>query len=93
MTFSQESNLQKKKQILENKLMSKINKTIEKYRLIDSGDKILIGLSGGKDSLVLLKSLAWKKKRTQVDFSLTAVYIDILNIPYDANTQYLKTFC
>jgi len=84
---------QKKNQILEKKLMSKINKTIEKYQLIEDGDRILLGLSGGKDSLVLLKSLAWKKKRSQISFTVTAIYIDILNIPYSANIEYLETFC
>lgn len=83
----------KQAQIIEKKLMSKINKTIEKYRLIENGDKILLGLSGGKDSLVLLKALAWKKKHSQLDFLVTAIYIDILNIPYDADIEYLKSFC
>jgi len=82
-----------KAQVLENKLMSKINKTIEKYQMIKDGDSILLGLSGGKDSLVLLKSLAWKQKHSLSKFSVTAVYIDILNIPYNANIDYLKSFC
>ena len=53
--------LEKEAQILEKKLMNKIRKTINKYSLVEDGDKVLVGLSGGKDSLVLLKSLAWKK--------------------------------
>jgi len=83
----------KEAQIIEKKLMAKISKTINKYKLVEDGDKILVGLSGGKDSLVLLKSLAWKQKHSQLNFSVTAVYIDILNIPYDANIQYLTSFC
>ena len=78
----------KRHQIIEKKLMSKVNKTIQKYNLIEESDNVLVGLSGGKDSLVLLKSLAWKRKHSQIDFSITAVYIDILNIPYDANIEY-----
>ncbi len=87
--------LSKKKKVinLEKKLMTKINKTIQKYKLLEDGDKVLVGLSGGKDSLVLLKSLAWKKKHSQINFTVTAIYIDILNIPYNANIQYLSTFC
>ena len=82
----------KQTQILEKKLMSRINKTIEKYQLVEEGDNILLGLSGGKDSLVLLKALAWKKKHSKVSFAVTAVYIDILNIPYSADIQYLERF-
>lgn len=83
----------KRHQIIEKKLMSKVNKTIQKYNLIEESDNVLVGLSGGKDSLVLLKSLAWKRKHSQTNFSITAVYIDILNIPYDANIEYLQSFC
>lgn len=90
-----ELNTQEKKElkIIEKKIMSKINKTIEKHQLIEDNDRILVGLSGGKDSLVLLKSLAWKKKHARIDFSVTAIYIDILNIPYDADIEYLSSFC
>ncbi len=84
---------EKQQLIVEKKLMSKINKTIQKYKLIEEGDKVLVGLSGGKDSLVLLKSLAWKKKHSQIQFTVTAIYIDILNIPYNANIEYLNAFC
>lgn len=82
----------KANQIVERKIMSKINKTIEKYSLVEEGDRILLGLSGGKDSLVLLKSLAWKKKHSLIKFSVFAIYIDILNIPYNADVEYLKQF-
>jgi len=73
--------------------MTKISKTIRKYEMLDENDKVLLGLSGGKDSLVLLKSLAWFLKHSQIKFSVTAIYIDILNIPYNANIEYLANFC
>ena len=40
------------------RLEQRFNKGVVKYRLIEDGDKILIGLSGGKDSLALLELLA-----------------------------------
>ena len=39
------------------KVLSTLRKAVEKYKLIENGDKIAVGLSGGKDSLVLLKAL------------------------------------
>jgi len=80
-------------QVIEKKLMSKIGKTINKYQMLEEDDRILVGLSGGKDSLVLLRSLAWIAKRSQTKFTVTAIYIDILNIPYNANIEYLASFC
>jgi tRNA(Ile)-lysidine synthase TilS/MesJ len=75
------------------KLFSKINKTVEKYQMLDENDRVLVGLSGGKDSLVLLESLALKRKKSNIKFDIEAIYIDILNIPYDADVAYLKTYC
>ncbi len=42
-------------------LIKKVGKTIRKYRMIEEGDRILIAISGGKDSLTLLKLLTNKK--------------------------------
>ena len=75
------------------KIRTKIGKTIDRYQLIKKDDKVLVGLSGGKDSLILLENLAWRRKVKQEDFEIIAVYIDILNIPYEANIKYLKDFC
>jgi tRNA 2-thiocytidine biosynthesis protein TtcA len=44
--------------------------------MIDSGDRILVGLSGGKDSWALLWFLLERRKRAPIDFSLVPVYID-----------------
>ena len=38
-------------------LLKKVSKTIRKYGMIEKGDRILVGVSGGKDSLSLLKIL------------------------------------
>lgn len=40
----------------------KIKKAIESYRLIENGDRILIGLSGGKDSIALVELLGKRMK-------------------------------
>ena len=59
-------------------VFSKIFRAVVEFELIDDGDKILIGVSGGKDSLLLTYALACLKRRTKKNFSLTALTIDPL---------------
>ena len=72
----------------EDKLMRRIsqrfNKGVVKYRLIDDDDKILVGLSGGKDSLALLELLAKRSRILKPKFSVVAVHVSMSNIPYQA---------
>ncbi len=88
--MSKQKKLDKKKI---NIVQQAFDKAVKKHNLIENGDKILIGLSGGIDSLVLLDLLAIRKKYFSVDFELTAVHVDIENIPYTVDTDYLATFC
>ena len=83
------------------KLMGLVRRCVEDYNMIAPGDKIAVGVSGGKDSLVLLQLLAGLREYS--DFELEAVTIDMglgmdyspvaefcrkLNVPYTiVNTQ------
>lgn len=58
-------------------LLSLTRKAIEDYELIEEGDKIAIGVSGGKDSLVLLTILAQLQKFYPVKFTLCAITVDL----------------
>ena len=73
-------------------LLSKLNKAIKDYALIDDGDKILIGLSGGKDSLALVELLGERAKVFAPRFSLVAAHISVENIPYQSDLTYLSDF-
>ena len=53
-----------------------IRSAILKYNLISDGDKIAIGLSGGKDSLALLVCLSNIKKYSNIKFDLVAILVD-----------------
>ncbi len=53
-----------------------LGKAIHQYEMIASGDRILVGVSGGKDSLTLLWLLSERLPRVPVSYTLHAVYID-----------------
>ena len=59
------------------KILSTMRKAVERYKLIENGDKIAVGLSGGKDSLVLLKALKMFQRFGVYDYEIVAVTVDI----------------
>ena len=61
---------------LETRVAKKTTKAIVDFNLIEDGDRILVGLSGGKDSWALLQTLDQLRRRAPIDFSLVAVTID-----------------
>ena len=61
---------------LSKKLLSLVGKTNAKYSMIEDGDKILLGLSGGKDSLVLAHILNHFNKVSPINWTYKAVTID-----------------
>ncbi len=61
---------------LETRIAKKVTKAIVEFGLIDDGDRIMIGLSGGKDSWALIQILDVLKRRAPIDFSFVAVNID-----------------
>ena len=58
-------------------LYSYTRKAIDDYHMIDEGDHIAVGISGGKDSLAMLYALNGLKRFYPVSFSLTAVTVDL----------------
>ncbi len=57
------------------KIMSKVGKTNAEFGLVEERDKILVGLSGGKDSLTLVHVLKEQKRRAPFDFDFLAVTV------------------
>jgi len=58
------------------KLLSSVRKACKEYNLIEEGDKIAVGVSGGKDSLALLCAMASLRRFYPKSFDLVAVMID-----------------
>lgn len=80
----------------EEKTLRRIEKRFAKgvveYGLIEEGDKILIGLSGGKDSLALVELLARRSRILKPRFSVVAAHVVMRNIPYQSDTDYLRSY-
>lgn len=59
------------------KLYSKIRQAIDDYDMIEAGDKIAVGISGGKDSLTLLYGLCGLRKFYPKSFDVVALTVDV----------------
>lgn len=73
------------------RILSSLRKAVEEFNMIDNGDKIAVGISGGKDSLTLLLAL----KNLQIFFPK---HFDILAITIDPgfsefNSTFIEDFC
>lgn len=58
------------------KMIGYMRKAVQDYQMLQDGDRVAVGVSGGKDSLVTLLGLARLRQFLGVDFSLTAVTVD-----------------
>ena len=65
------------------RLLSYTRKAVDDYNMIEAGDKIAIGISGGKDSLALLYALHGLKRFYPVPFEIHAICIHLGLEPFD----------
>ena len=68
-------------------------KALTDFHLLADGDHILVALSGGKDSLLMLELLAKRSRIFKPRFQVSAVHVRMENIHYETDTTYLETFC
>lgn len=73
------------------KILSVMRKACENYNLIEDGDKIAVGLSGGKDSLALLTALKRYQSFIDKKFELIAIAIDLSGGKNDYSA--IKAYC
>lgn len=77
----------------EKRIMRLAGKAIAEFGMIEGGDKVMVCMSGGKDSYVLLDVLMKLQKRAPVPFELIALHVDqhLPNFPKDVIPDYLES--
>lgn len=75
-------------------LEKKVLKTIQKYELIENGNTIVIGVSGGPDSMALLSVLHKLKEEKQLKCEIVVAHVNHgLRKEAEEETQYVETYC
>ena len=59
------------------KILSKVRRAVDDYGMINNGDRIAVGISGGKDSLTLLYALAELRRFYPAHFDVIGVSLDM----------------
>ena len=78
---------------VEQRLTKAFKKVMGRFSIIEDGDHILVGLSGGKDSLLLLELLAKRSRIIKPQFTVEAIHVRMANVHYETSTDYLSHFC
>lgn len=73
------------------RVLGSIRRADEKFGMIEDGDKVAVGISGGKDSLMLLFALSIYKKFSKKNFQIVAITVDLGFRPYDLSP--IQEFC
>lgn len=75
------------------KILGYVRKACEKYNMIADGDNIAVGVSGGKDSLVLLRALAEYSRFAAQRFTVTAITVDMRYGGADSDFSAVSEYC
>lgn len=73
------------------RILGALRRADERFHLIDNGDRIAVGLSGGKDSMLLLHALTLYRLFSKREYDIEAICVDLGFGNYDTET--MSTFC
>jgi len=85
--------MKKEDGIFVKKILKKTGRAINMYNLVEENDRVLVAISGGKDSLSLLKLLADRLRHIPIVYKIFAIHVNITNLSYQADFSYLENFC
>ena len=75
------------------KILSRTRAAVDDYKMIQDGDKIAVGVSGGKDSVMLLKALCDLKRFYPADFEIVAITLDMRFDNQDGDFTPVQKLC
>ncbi|MFH0759783.1 MAG: tRNA 2-thiocytidine biosynthesis TtcA family protein [Bacteroidota bacterium] len=75
------------------KICRKMGTTMRDHDMIAEGDRVLVGLSGGKDSMILLQALVERRGAVPFDFKIEAAHVEATGIGYQIDREKLTSFC
>ena len=79
---------------VEKMLEEKVLKTIKEHELIKNGDTIVIGVSGGPDSMALLNVLISLNNSKKINCKIVVAHINHgIRVEADEETKYVQDFC
>lgn len=84
---------QSEEALLMKRIERRFSKGVVEYGLLEDGDKVMVALSGGKDSLALLELMARRARIYRPSIKVVAAHVVMRNIPYQSDVEYLRTFC
>jgi len=75
------------------RVFRKIGQANKSYNLINENDKILVAVSGGVDSFVMLETLASRLKHLPINYTIHAIHVVIENLPIQTDTKLITEQC
>lgn len=79
-------------------VMKRVHDACQRFRLIEQGDRIAVGYSGGKDSLLMITALLALQRRADYDFEMQVIHLDqhqpgFERAQFNANLEVLGVHC